>query len=89
MKKRSPDGWLRTVDSKMKWYGETDLDKKVIRINKKKAKKPGELIDSIVHETYHKDHPGASEKETIRMTKILVKKMNAKKKQRLYNLFRG
>jgi predicted SprT family Zn-dependent metalloprotease len=76
-------------DNKMRWQGDTDLDKKIIRINPKKSKKKsgkGGVIDTIVHELYHADHPKATEKKTYKETPKKVKKLTPKQKKRLYRL---
>ena len=81
MEKKSKK-WKRVTDNKMRWYGDTDENKKIIRINKSKKKntKPGDIIDTIVHEEMHKIHPKMSEKLVRKKTKISVTKLNKKKK---------
>ena len=50
--------YKRKVDNKMHAYGETDLEKKTIRINKSKKKNsPGDVADTILHEKLHILHP--------------------------------
>lgn len=74
-------------DNKMRVYGDTDFDKHVVRINKKMAKtsgKKGELLDTIVHETFHVKHPKATEKATYKKTPKIIKKMSRKQKQKMY-----
>lgn len=78
-------------------FGETNYEKKVIRINKKihqKAKKKSlwgfpkkdsTIIDTLVHETLHKNHPKMHEKTVRRKAKVLVKKMGKKAKSKLYS----
>lgn len=71
-------GYKVKVDNKMKWFGDTDTEKKIIRINKKKSLKHGgkaELKDTIFHEKYHAAHPGALEKTTYKKTKQYIKKL--------------
>lgn len=88
---KSLKGYKFKADNSMKGFGETDLDKKVIKINKarnKKSKQTGELIDSIFHETLHAKHPNASESTIINKTKIGLKRMSKKSKQKLYNKFK-
>jgi len=71
-------GYKVKVDNKMKNFGETDDEKKVVRINKKKSLKKGgviELKDTIFHERYHVDHPGALERTTRKKTKQYVNKI--------------
>ena len=55
-----------SVDNKMKWYGETDIKHKTVKINVKKSLKAGgesELKDTIAHERLHVMNPQATEKE--------------------------
>lgn len=72
----------------MKWYGETDLKKGIIKINKRKARKSGsrgELLDSIEHEMMHVRHPKLSEKKIIKKTEQKTKRMTTKAKAKVYN----
>lgn len=78
-----------SVDNKMPYFGTTDTEKKVIKINKKKAKstkQKGELLDSLNHERLHSVHPRMSEKRIQKMTEKSSKKLNKKSKQKLYKL---
>lgn len=82
--------YKRVVDNKARVFGDTDLDKKVIRINKKKSKKEGdrgEVLDTIVHEVSHAKHPRMHEKTVRVHTKRLVKKLNRKQKKSYYSMF--
>jgi hypothetical protein len=82
--------YKKRVDNKMYSYGDTDLEKKVIRINKKKNKKKGsrgELLDSITHEITHVKHPHMLEKNVRKYTKKQVKRLGKKRKQKFYKLF--
>ncbi len=56
--------WKRVTDNKMRWHGDIDYDKKIIRVNKakKKNKKKGEISNTIVHEEIHRQHPQMHEK---------------------------
>ena len=74
MEKKSKK-WKRVVDNKMRWYGETDETKKLIKINKSKKKntKPGDIIDTIVHEEMHAVHPQMHEKTVRKQTKLKIK----------------
>lgn len=74
------------VDPKMRWQGDTDTEKKVIRINPVKSKKKTSLIDTIVHEKFHADHPKATEKETYQKVPHIVKGLTESEKKRLYRL---
>lgn len=83
-------------------YGETDTNKKTIKINKnlskkkpthkrpitKKAHKYPEVADTIYHEIYHSKHPKATEKTTYKKTRFAMKKLGKKAKQKLYAKFR-
>lgn len=81
--------WKRKTDNKMHAYGDTDLEQKVIRVNKKKSKKggKGEVLDTIVHEAYHAKHPKAHERTTRKKTKNIIKHLNKKQKKSYYKLF--
>lgn len=77
----------------MKYYGETDFDRGVIRINKKKARKSakrgvrGELLDTIVHEELHAKYPNKGERKIIEMTKKSIKNMSPTQKAKFYKRF--
>ena len=81
--------WKFEVDNKMRDFGDTDYDRKVIRVNKskKRNKKPGEVINTIVHELKHKNHPKMHEKTVRKETKKALAHMGQSQKQRLYNKF--
>lgn len=82
--------YKRTVNNKMKGFGETDLTKKTVKINKSKKKNAsGEILDSIVHEKTHILHPKMKEKNIQKRTTTSVKKMTRKQKNKSYGLFRG
>lgn len=90
-----------SVDNGMRYFGETDTDRKTVKINKRMSKSttltgakrknspdrryPG-VLDTIVHERYHAEHPKATEKTTYRKTKQMVKRMGRKAKQKAYSL---
>lgn len=75
------------VDNKLRGkYGETDFEKKVVRINKKAHAKDGEhLGKTIYHESLHAKFPSMTEKEVRRREKNWHK-LPAKKKRALYRL---
>ena len=87
--RKGKDGYTRKVDNTMKGFGETDFKKKVIRINKskKKNKRKGEILDTIVHEEQHRIHPEMKEKNVQKRTKKLVKKMGDKTKVKMYSKY--
>lgn len=73
----------------MRWFGDTDIKKKVIRVNVKKSKKTkrkGEVLDSIAHETLHARHPKKSEQNIRTLTTKTITKLNKKQKSKLYQL---
>lgn len=92
--------WKYKTDNKMRAFGEADFDKKIIRINKKVSKKAAKskkkiysfpkkestVINSLVHETMHKDHPKMHEKTVRRKSAILVKRLSKKARAKYYNL---
>lgn len=82
--------YKRKVDNKMRSYGDTDYEKKTVRINKskKKNKRPGEVLDTIVHEKMHVQHPKMWEKTVRKKTKKVVKTMGKKIKSKAYALFK-
>lgn len=96
--KKEKKQWKRCVDNKMKCYGETDFDKKKIRVNKKKSKtnpfrkrpvnkgahKYPDILDTIVHEELHRKNPKMKEKDVRKMALALVKKMPPSQKKKYY-----
>lgn len=78
----------RFVDNRMKWQGDCDTDKKVIRINKKKSKKKSSVIDTIVHEEMHAKHPRMTEKSVYKKTPKVVKSLGKKRKAKLYSRYK-
>lgn len=92
-------GWRYKIDNKMRGaLGSTDLDRKVITINKKKhkdrrlmkgvPKKQRSLINTIVHERLHAAHPKMKEKTVRKKSVAKVARMGVKAKRRAYKLFR-
>jgi len=93
-----PDVW-KFIKTKRKLYGETDLDKHIIAINKQYHKSKGNhasgikknkdssanLLDSIQHELNHKRHPKMREKNIRKLTR--KQKLSKKRKAKLYKLF--
>ena len=81
--------YKRKVDNKMRWYGDTDTTKKVIRINKKKSKKAGrgELLNTIVHEELHAKHPRMKERGVIKKSTTVTNKMSREQKAKLYKKY--
>lgn len=95
MKIQTNRDYKRSVDNKMKCYGETDLEKKTIRINKKKSKDSdkrmktrGEVLDTIVHEELHASHPKMHERTVRKHTRPVMSKLSHKQKSVLYAKYR-
>lgn len=91
-------GFTLFRDNRMRGaYGETDFEKKTIRINKKAHKRKSRkkinpnkngfesLIDTIAHELTHVRHPNMREKNVRKKTAAGIKKMGNKIKKRLYS----
>ena len=87
-RKKYKKSYKRIVDNKMRYQGETDLDRKVIKINKRQSKKKSTVIDTIQHEELHAKHPKMKEKTVRIETKNKLKRMSQMKKHKLYNLYR-
>ena len=92
--------FTRKIDNKLRGaYGETDLERGVIRINKarhqnKKYKrinpnKDGseKLYGTIYHEETHAKHPKLTEREVLKREKHFVKSGSKKQKAKLYKLY--
>lgn len=72
----------------MPYFARTDTKTKLIEVNKKKNKKSkvkGELIDSLVHEKAHLQHPRMHEKTIRGYTDKIVKRLSSKAKKKLYS----
>jgi hypothetical protein len=80
----------RTVSNSMRSFGEVDMKKRTVRINKAKHRgSPGELLDTIVHEKSHIAHPKMKEKNIRKHTARVIHKMSRQNKQKHYRLFRS
>jgi len=82
----------RVVANKMRDYGDTTFQKNgniTIRVNKskKKNKRPGEIIDTIVHEEMHARHPKMYERTVRKKTKEYLKHMGHHRKKLAYARF--
>lgn len=94
--------WTHKTNNKMRdAYGETNFATSTIRINKKKsknspmykrpvnkgAKKYPDILGTIVHEEFHKNHPNATEKETRKAERRAVTTMTPAQKRKAYSRF--
>ena len=102
---KATGGWkFKTDNTLCGSYAETDFDKKLVRINKKKHtnkrllarersyhKNPDgseSMLDSLVHEMVHIADPKAGEKKTVRRAARIARKMSTREKKRVYALVR-
>lgn len=94
-------GFKVKVDNKMKeGFGETNYDKKLIRINKKRHNSPNvgritpnkdgseKLGVTILHELEHVRRPDAGERSVERVARRKFGKMNPRQRSRLYGLLK-
>ena len=82
--------WKRVATDKMRAMGDIDYEKKLIRINKAKARateKQGEILNTIVHEEMHRLHPKMWEKTIKKETKTKIRSMSQKEKNKQYNRY--
>lgn len=83
-------GYRMMIDNHMRGFGDIDMGKKVIRVNAKRSKKEGgkgEVLDSMVHEIAHANHPQMHEKTIRKHTDKVIKHMGDTKKRKVYNMF--
>lgn len=100
-RKKTKPGWKYVVNNRMKGsYGFTDYNNKRIVINKRRHKSAKakrihklpngneSLIDTLVHETIHKDHPRMTEKGVIKLARARLKRMSKSQKSKYYGKLR-
>ena len=73
----------REVNTKMKWSGDSDLEKIHIRVNPKK----GGLLNTIIHENLHIQHPKMTEKNVSKKALQVEKKLTINKAIKLLKPF--
>jgi hypothetical protein len=73
--KKGREKVVRKVDRKMRLFGETDTDKKTIRVNPRK----GELLNTILHEELHLKHPKMTETNIKKKAKAAERKLTPRK----------
>jgi hypothetical protein len=93
--KATPKAWKYLTDNKLKGaYGETDFEKKVVRVNKKRHKKgpkwgiagkDNTILNTIVHEDMHVKRPKMKERDVRKATRKKVAKMDKRTKKKYYN----
>ena len=98
MNKKDEKIW-RFVTAKVKGgFGETDFDKKVVKIDKAKhkdkkykhsvPKQDSTLLNTIVHEHLHTQKPKATEEQVRKQARLRVKTMSRKLKTKTYKLIK-
>jgi len=75
LRKKAIKNYKTVVDKKLPHYGESDLEKKVLKVNPKK----GEVVNTMIHEKLHMAHPKMSEKEARKMSDKMEREMSIKK----------
>ena len=98
MQKRDEKIWKHVVGNVKGGFGETDFNKKIIKIDKKKhkmkkyandySKSENTLINTITHEESHVKYPKKTEVQIRKLAKNKVKKMGPKLKTKLYNKYK-
>lgn len=99
--RRKHFGITRIVDNKLKSaYGETNTETKTIRINKKAHKRMDlkrinrnpngteSLVDTIVHEEMHANHPKMHERTVRKKAKKVVQRLSQKQKSTIRNKYK-
>ena len=74
-KNKKTKGFTRKIDTKMKSFGDIDLEKKIIRVNPHK----GELINTILEEEEHRKNPNLTEKVAKKKAFNKEKKLTIRK----------
>ena len=80
--------YKKVIDNKMRWQGDIDTERHIIRINKAKSKKKSSIIDTIIHEEMHAKHPRMYESTIREETIKALNKMTPKQKSLKYNQYR-
>ena len=97
-----PKAWKRVVDNKMQSHGDTNYQKKIIRVNKtkanktpmykrpvnKKASRYPDVLGTIVHEETHRKHPKMREQMVRKKERVAVKTMSRSSKAKHYSRYK-
>ena len=75
-KKIAPSKWKKSVDNRMRTFGDIDYEKKKIRINPKK----GDVIDTVLHEWAHQQFPNKTEKQIKNIAREKNKEISLRQK---------
>jgi len=82
---RDTEGWKWVVDDRMRDYGETDYERRIVRINCELHRKHrASLLDTLLHEELHVQYPFLSERMVCELTSASLTCLTARDKARLY-----
>ena len=82
---RDTKGWRWVVDDRMRDYGETDYERRIVRINCALHRKHRvSLLDTLLHEEFHAQYPILSERMVCELTAARLPCLSARDKARLY-----
>jgi hypothetical protein len=82
---RDTKGWKWVVDDRMRDYGETDYERRIVRINCALHRKHRvSLLDTLLHEELHVQYPFLSERMVCELTSAGLRRLTARDKARLY-----
>jgi len=82
---RDTEGWKWVVDDRMRDYGETDYERRIVRINCELHRKHRvSLLDTLLHEELHVQYPFLSERMVCELTSARLSCLTARDKARLY-----
>ena len=82
---RDTEGWKWVVDDKMRDYGETDYERRIVRINCELHRKHRvSLLDTLLHEELHVQYPFLSERMVCELTSACLPCLTVRDKARLY-----
>ena len=82
---RDAKGWKWVVDDRMRDYGETDYESRIVRINCALHRKHRvSLLDTLLHEELHVQYPFLSERMVCELTSARLSCLTARDKARLY-----
>jgi hypothetical protein len=82
---RDTQGWKWVVDDRMRDYGETDYERRVVRINCELHRKHRvSLLDTLLHEELHVQYPFLSERMVCELTSASLPCLTVRDKARLY-----
>ena len=86
---RDTKGWKWVVDDRMRDYGETDYERRIVRINCELHRKHRvSLLDTLLHEELHVQYPFLSEHMVCELTSANLPCLTARDKARLYGRLR-